>query len=98
MYSGKSDVWSFGCLIMEIFDRQIPYPTLSTVDVAVQVSEGTIEQPVPVAAPDFVGVIMKKCFQYEADDRPSAAEVVEMFAEAEIKFGGFWGWCFWIEI
>jgi c-src tyrosine kinase len=50
-YSTKSDVWSFGVVMYELFARSDPYPLISPVNVAMGVVYENLRLPVPPPSP-----------------------------------------------
>jgi fyn-related kinase len=71
-YSMKSDVWSFGIVLHEIFTNgRIPYAGFATRDVLEAVSEGSYRMPCPPNCPPKLYDIMLDCWSQEPDNRPS---------------------------
>ena len=69
-YSVKSDVWSFGILLMELITRgRTPYPHLRSKDVMIAVESG-YRMPCPRDCPEWLYRIMLDCWNYEPKDRP----------------------------
>lgn len=75
--SSKSDIWSFGVCLWEIFNGgRIPYPGLSNEEVAKQVVVGKTMDP-PADCPMEIQHIMIKCWKLNPEDRPSFSELWE---------------------
>lgn len=71
-FSTKSDVWSFGILLVELFTKgQKPYPALSNAQTLKQVTEEGYRIPQPPGTPDAVYQMMRDCWQHEPEDRPT---------------------------
>ncbi|XP_076009243.1 megakaryocyte-associated tyrosine-protein kinase [Genypterus blacodes] len=70
-FSTRSDVWSYGVLLWEIFSfgRQ-PYPKMSLKDVKEQVDEG-YRMEAPDDCPPAVYLLMRSCWKQEPRRRPS---------------------------
>ncbi|XP_032236219.2 tyrosine-protein kinase SRK2 [Nematostella vectensis] len=70
-FSIKSDVWSFGILLMELvtFGR-IPYPGMSNREVVEQVERG-YRMPKPNNCPERFYEIMKDCWKKDPMQRPT---------------------------
>lgn len=70
-FSTKSDVWSYGILLWEIFSygRQ-PYPKMSLIEVKEQV-EGGYRMAAPEDCPLEVYSMMRMCWEQEPRKRPS---------------------------
>ncbi|KAM7126505.1 protein-tyrosine kinase 6 [Molossus nigricans] len=69
-YSVKSDVWSFGVLLHEIFSRgQMPYPGMSNHEAFVRVDSG-YRMPCPSECPPTVHKLMLSCWHRDPEERP----------------------------
>ncbi|KAL5473851.1 hypothetical protein EMCRGX_G028413 [Ephydatia muelleri] len=70
-FSIKSDVWSFGIVLWELYSYgRSPYPSIMVDDVLEELENGyVIDQP--DACPDGVYELMCKCWEMEPADRPS---------------------------
>ncbi len=78
-YSNKSDAWSFGVVIWEIFSLgETPYPGMSNEEVVVMVLRGET-MTVPENVPTSMATIMKKCWGKNPDNRPSFKEIANEF-------------------
>merc|ERR550532_328356 len=67
----KSDVWSFGILLVELVTRgQIPYPGMSNNEVLIQVEKG-YRVPRPRMCPEELHDIMLECWKAEPIERPT---------------------------
>ncbi|XP_066925690.1 tyrosine-protein kinase CSK-like isoform X2 [Clytia hemisphaerica] len=74
-FSSKSDVWSFGILLWEIFSfGRNPYPRVSLDNVLDKVLSG-YRMEKPDACPPHIYQIMLKCWCTEPDKRPSFREM-----------------------
>ncbi|XP_064476823.1 tyrosine-protein kinase SYK-like [Ornithodoros turicata] len=74
-FSIKSDVWSFGVVLWEAFSYgERPYQGLMGQDIlAMFESEERLERP--PACPEEVYELMRQCWQYRPESRPSFTEV-----------------------
>lgn len=72
-YSTKSDVWSLGVVLWEVFSQgACPYASCGVEQVALYVTEGgRLEKP-PQCAPDLWSM-MKNCWKQHPGDRPTFA-------------------------
>eukprot|EP01122_Echinamoeba_exundans_P010177 TRINITY_DN3748_c1_g1_i1.p1 TRINITY_DN3748_c1_g1~~TRINITY_DN3748_c1_g1_i1.p1 ORF type:complete len:1546 (+),score=251.70 TRINITY_DN3748_c1_g1_i1:527-5164(+) len=79
-YSEKSDVWSFGAVLIEMLTAEVPFPEEDTVNVAVKVRDGISTAldclPKDTQAPDWVTELIRMCFTFEETARPTFSEVV----------------------
>ncbi|XP_058418313.1 protein-tyrosine kinase 6 [Diceros bicornis minor] len=69
-YSIKSDVWSFGVLLHEIFSRgQMPYPGMSNHEAFLKVEAG-YRMPCPLECPPTTHKLMLSCWHRDPEQRP----------------------------
>lgn len=70
-YSIKSDIWSFGVLLHEIFSRgQTPYPGMSNHEAFLRVDAG-YRMPCPQGCPPTAHRLMLWCWHKDPEQRPS---------------------------
>ncbi|XP_055348307.1 tyrosine-protein kinase Src42A-like [Paramacrobiotus metropolitanus] len=70
-FSIKSDVWSFGVLLMELYTYgRIPYPGMTNAEVLQQVENG-YRMPIPDKCPAEYYKIMKDCWHKDPMSRPT---------------------------
>ncbi|XP_067936259.1 proto-oncogene tyrosine-protein kinase Yrk-like [Watersipora subatra] len=86
----KSDVWSFGILLVEIITYgQIPYPGMANREVLDQIDRG-YRHPKPKDCPDQLYDIMKQCWDKDAQNRPTFdylhGFLDDFFAATESKY------------
>jgi len=77
IYGVKTDVWSFGVTLIEIFTRNIPFPQMGALQVAVAISNGQMTPPIPNNVPTGIADIMAKCFEYNPATRPDFKGILE---------------------
>jgi len=76
-YTHKSDMWSYGILLWEIFSYgRCPYPRIPANDVLFNLKQGHRMEP-PDGCPAEVGDIMRQCWHADPDRRPSFTQVLE---------------------
>lgn len=79
-YSSKSDVWSFGVLMWEVYSEgRLPYETQDNMQVVNSVNRGQRLQR-PVLAPEDVHILMKWCWKEKPDDRPTFGQLLHQLA------------------
>ena len=74
-YSEKTDVWSFGITVIEIFTREVPYPNKTTSEIISAISK----QQLPIewneeewsANDEVKQLLLEKCFAFDANQRSS---------------------------
>ena len=70
-FSSKSDVWSFGVLLWEMFSYgKIPYPKISTSAMEEYLQSGERMSP-PENTPPFIAHTMGSCWKLNPNERPS---------------------------
>uniref|UniRef100_A0A8C8XTF2 Protein-tyrosine kinase 6 n=1 Tax=Panthera leo TaxID=9689 RepID=A0A8C8XTF2_PANLE len=70
LYSIKSDVWSFGILLHEIFSRgQVPYAGMSNHEAFLRVDSG-YRMPCPPESPPAAYKLMLSCWNRDPEQRP----------------------------
>jgi len=79
-YSSKSDVWSFGCVIIEMLTSKDPFPRLRGLDAAVHVMDGHTPE-IPEDCGDKLKSIVQKCFAYKPEDRPDFNQIFDLFQD-----------------
>ncbi|XP_066091592.1 tyrosine-protein kinase Srms [Saccopteryx bilineata] len=77
VYSQKSDVWSFGVLLYEVFTYgQCPYEGMSNQETLQQIARG-YRLPRPAACPAEAYVLMLACWKGSPEERPAFAVLQE---------------------
>jgi len=72
-FSNKSDMWSFGVLLWEIYSfGRVPYPRIPLGDVVKHVEKG-YQMEAPEGCPAQVYTIMKEAWELEPAQRPTFA-------------------------
>uniref|UniRef100_A0AAF5RV19 Protein kinase domain-containing protein n=1 Tax=Wuchereria bancrofti TaxID=6293 RepID=A0AAF5RV19_WUCBA len=75
VYSSKSDIWSFGIVIFEIFNcGGKPWPEKPVKWIATKIRKG-ITPEMPRRMPRLIREIASACFQFEPDKRPTFRQV-----------------------
>jgi serine/threonine protein kinase len=95
-YSEKSDVWSYGSLLVEILSNQIPFgDDLDLADIVIGVRDRSWT-PISIPdekkkdkvdltwvdkSPDYLVTLMKKCFKSDPASRPTFNDIVKFLEE-----------------
>lgn len=87
-YSEYSDVWSYGCTLVEIVTADVPLAHLSLLDAANAIREQRTtpleafeRRDCPMQPPSWLTETMKKCFTFATRDRSSFADIVSFLEE-----------------
>lgn len=76
-FSNKSDMWSFGILLWEVYSfGRVPYPRIPLADVVKHVEKG-YRMEAPEGCPPEIYEIMRQTWELTPDKRPSFAEVLK---------------------
>eukprot|EP00052_Salpingoeca_macrocollata_P009630 m.75779 g.75779 ORF g.75779 m.75779 type:complete len:677 (+) comp17187_c0_seq2:403-2433(+) len=79
-FSHKSDVWSFGVTLWEIFTyAEMPYGEMSGREVLDQLTQG-IRLPQPPDCPKEVYRVMRTCWEFEQENRPTFKTLTRQLA------------------
>lgn len=81
--SYESDVWSFGCILLEIATREIPFYALGDAAVFALLQNDTAKLPInlTISTPKIISVIIYKCLNKNSENRPSFDEIKEILTE-----------------
>lgn len=83
-FSSKTDVWSFGITIWELYSGgEIPYAVETMSDAAKMIVEGKILSR-PQDCPEAVYQVMKHCWESTPSLRPSFLEIFEALNQLDV--------------
>ena len=86
-YSTKSDCWSFGILLYEIWTRgEMPYKDMNVHQVSIAVVSG-YRLPCPANCSESVFELMTACWAQEPNERPFFDDIHQHFRELEHELG-----------
>ncbi|KAJ8378815.1 hypothetical protein AAFF_G00233840, partial [Aldrovandia affinis] len=81
-FSTKTDVWSFGVLMWEVFSHgEMPYAKLSDDEVLEGLQAGKVKLSAPEGCPSKVHKLMSRCWAPSLKERPSFSEMVNALGE-----------------
>ncbi|RMZ92566.1 hypothetical protein DV736_g138, partial [Chaetothyriales sp. CBS 134916] len=72
----KSDIWSVGCLIVEMFTGSRPFPSMTTLQTLFAVGSNNETPEMPEEASEEARVFLAKCFEADHLKRPGAEELL----------------------
>uniref|UniRef100_A0A2C9JDV9 Tyrosine-protein kinase n=1 Tax=Biomphalaria glabrata TaxID=6526 RepID=A0A2C9JDV9_BIOGL len=76
IFTNKSDMWSFGILLWEIYSfGRVPYPRVPLSDVVMHVEKG-YRMEAPEGCPVEIFAIMKQAWEMNPENRPRFSEVL----------------------
>ncbi|XP_078068287.1 inactive tyrosine-protein kinase 7 isoform X2 [Mustelus asterias] len=81
-FSTKSDVWSFGVLMWEVFSQgELPFSNFSDDEVLTGMQNSQIKHSAPEGCPSKLYKLMQHCWAASPKDRPSFSEIVNTLGE-----------------
>lgn len=90
-YSAKVDVWSLGCVILEMFAGRRPWSTEEAVGALYKLGSSKQAPPIPDDTVPYVSTLGKEfldaCFTIDPSERPTARELLDhAFSERDPNF------------
>lgn len=89
MYTIKSDMWSFGVLLWELYmDGRSPYPAIQDGHKLLSYLEKGYRMDQPENCPDAFYQLMERCWLKKPDDRPAFSQALrelQMIKESEMR-------------
>jgi len=77
-YTLKADIWSLGCLIVEMFTGSHPHPNCTQLQAIFKIGgSGEAKPDIPPNASKDVRVFLERTFEIEHEKRPSADELLK---------------------
>ena len=77
VFSSASDVWAYGVVLWEMVTlAEQPYQGLSNDEVLNFVKERRT-MTIPNRCPELIASLMKSCWAFDADDRPSFIQICQ---------------------
>lgn len=75
-YSEKSDCYSFGIVLWEIFHRAVPYGTKDPMAVALEVMQMDIRPEISPSCPEEIQGLMRQCWAQLPNERPNMKDIL----------------------
>ncbi|KAL8736980.1 MAG: hypothetical protein Q9181_002148 [Wetmoreana brouardii] len=75
-YTRKADIWSLGCLIVEMFTGTHPFPDCSQLQAIFQIGISFAKPTTPESISDEGRAFLNKTFEIDHEKRPSADELL----------------------
>lgn len=75
-YTRKADIWSLGCLIVEMFTGSHPYPDCSQLQAIFRIGTRSAAPEIPEKASEEAKEFLGRTFELDHEKRPSADELL----------------------
>ncbi|CAL3965772.1 hypothetical protein PZA11_002635 [Diplocarpon coronariae] len=75
-YTRKADIWSLGCLVVEMMTGNHPFPDCSQLQAIFKIGGAKISPTIPEHASGEAQIFLKQAFEVEQTKRPSAEELL----------------------
>ncbi|MCJ1306898.1 ATP binding [Agyrium rufum] len=75
-YTLKADIWSLGCLVVEMFTGTHPFPNSSQLQAIFQIGSSSAKPNTPENASEEGQEFLRQTFESDQDKRPSADELL----------------------
>ena len=76
-YSGKSDIWSLGCLVHELCAKEPPFNARSHLELIQMIRAGRTK-PLDVRYSKELGQVISWCLKVNPDQRPDTAQLLQV--------------------
>lgn len=76
-YSAKVDIWSLGCVMLEMFAGQRPWSNEAVVSAIYKLGKTKLAPPIPADVSQEAKDFLNKCFTIDSEKRPTAAELLD---------------------
>lgn len=75
-YTRKADIWSLGCLIVEMFTGEHPFPNCNQLQAIFQIGQKA-KPAIPEDASEEAKAFLDRTFEHDFEKRPSADELLQ---------------------
>uniref|UniRef100_A0AC34PU79 Protein kinase domain-containing protein n=1 Tax=Panagrolaimus sp. JU765 TaxID=591449 RepID=A0AC34PU79_9BILA len=84
-FSTKSDVWSYGVMLWEIYShcKTDPFPNMSNGEAKTKILSKELPMSAPENTPDLVKSVMVLCFTHDPEMRPTFESLFRILAPSE---------------
>lgn len=62
---------------MELLTKDIPYPSIDQMEVALKVSQYELSVDIPTKGPEILRSLIKQCMHFDAKKRPTFEQICE---------------------
>jgi predicted Ser/Thr protein kinase len=80
-YSKKSDVWSFGIVVWEIFAQSEPHLDVDPIDVGTLIRDKFLTPEIPSDCPEKLRQLMEMCWNKDPEKRPSFEAICQILEQ-----------------
>lgn len=82
IYSDKTDIWSFGVLMWEVYaDGSDPYPGLTNLQTRAKIIVNDYRMEMPKDTPHNVAKAIRACWARKPEDRPEFSKIIRTLKE-----------------
>lgn len=86
-YSAKVDIWSLGCVVLEMFAGQRPWLNEAVISAIYKIGKTKLAPPIPDDISQEAKDFLDKCFTINSDERPTASKLLEHeFMTSDVTF------------
>lgn len=90
-YSAKVDIWSLGCVVLEMFAGRRPWSNLEAIPAMLKIGKSKAAPPIPEDTLPLVSMVgrhfLDQCFAVDASQRPTAQQLlVDKFCGVDPTF------------
>ena len=76
-YTKKADIWSVGCLVVEMFTGEHPWAQLNQMQAIFKIGAGNAPPPIPRDISTDAQAFLERCFELDHEARPSAGQLLQ---------------------
>lgn len=86
-YSAKIDIWSLGCVMLEMFAGQRPWSNEAVVSAIYKIGKTKLAPPIPEELSAEAKDFLNRCFTIDSEKRPTAEDLLEhQFMSIDAKY------------